>query len=235
VEVIPAVDVLDGRVVRLVRGEFSRATVYDQDPVKVAARWMSRGAALVHVVDLDGARTGNPEAGLADRLAKAGVRFQLGGGIRDGVVGAAMLGAGAARVVVGTAALAEGGLDELLEFVDPERVVVALDVRGDEAFGSGWMGRGQEIDDVIANVVQSGIPRVLVTAIARDGAMTGPDLSLLDLVRRQAPDLAVIASGGVGVLDDVAGLAETGVEGVIVGRALYEGRFTLEDAIGAVQ
>jgi phosphoribosylformimino-5-aminoimidazole carboxamide ribotide isomerase len=233
-EIIPAVDVLDGRVVRLERGDYERVTVYGDDPAAQAAAFIGEGAARVHVVDLAGARDGTHAIGLWRSLAGAGVVFQVGGGIRTPETAAAAVEAGAGRVVVGTAAVWEPEvLAAIAAAVGPDRVVVAVDVRNGKATGAGWRDEGRDLDAVLADVVGAGVPRVLVTGIARDGMMTGPDVELLTRTQELAPGLHVIASGGVGRLDDVIDVARRGVEGVIIGRAIYEGVFTVSEAIAA--
>ncbi len=230
-EVIPAVDVLEGRVVRLLRGDFNRVTVYSRDPVAVARTWGEQGAERLHVVDLEGARSGSPTEGLCEWLAEGGVRFQLGGGIRDVAAAQQAIASGAERVVVGTAAIEDAtALSQLLDTVGSAAIVAALDVREGKALGSGWVGSGRGLGEALAEITSCGVRRALVTGISRDGTMEGPDLELIDSVRVAAPDLDMIASGGVGSLDDLAALARRGVEAVIVGRALYEGRFTFEEA-----
>ena len=228
---IPAVDVLDGRVVRLMRGDFNRVTVYSQDPVAVARTWGEQGVELLHVVDLEGARSGSPTEGLCERLAQGGVRFQLGGGIRDAAAAQQAIASGAERVVVGTAAIDDTKtLSQLVDTVGSAAIVAALDVSEGMALGSGWVGSGRGLGEALAEITGCGVRRALVTGISRDGTMEGPDLELIDSVLVAAPDLDLIASGGVGGLDDLAALARRGVEAVIVGRALYEGRFTFEEA-----
>jgi phosphoribosylformimino-5-aminoimidazole carboxamide ribotide isomerase len=229
-EIIPAVDVLDGNVVRLTHGDFDRVTVYDPDPVGRASRWMSEGAALVHVVDLDGARTGVPNPALWRSFSSARVRFQVGGGIRTAAVAESALEAGAERVVLGTAAVWDpavlGGIS------DVARVVAAVDVRDGRATGEGWLDEGRELSEVLDDLAGQGVPRLLVTGIGRDGTMEGPEMELLGTVVGDGR-FRVIASGGVGTLDDLRRVAVAGCEGVIVGRALYESRFTLPDAVAA--
>lgn len=233
-QVIPAVDVLGGRVVRLVEGDYERVTAYADDPAAQALEWMAGGAPLVHVVDLDGARNGVHDEALWRRLAAAGIRFQVGGGIRAVRTAEAAIAAGAARVVMGTAAVWNPGLvAEVGAAVGAERLVVALDVRRGRATGAGWRDEGRELAAVVRNIVAAGVVRVLATGIGRDGTMAGPDLDLIREVQREGPDLAVLGSGGVGTLDDLRTLAATGVEGAIIGRALYEGRFTVRQAVAA--
>lgn len=229
---IPAVDVLGGRVVRLVEGDYDRVTVYADDPVTQARTWLAVGASLVHVVDLDGARSGTHDAELWRRLAAAGVPFQVGGGIRHRAAAMAALAAGATRVALGTTAVWNPDLlGDIVSAVGAAQVVVALDVRGGRATGAGWRDGGRDLSAVVAGVVAAGAARVLVTGIGRDGTMRGPDLAVIRKVQETAPDLAVLGSGGVGSLEDVRALAATGVEGAIIGRALYEGRFAMADAV----
>ncbi len=234
-QVIPAVDVLAGRVVRLVEGDYDRVTVYADDPAEQARLWISEGATLVHVVDLDGARDGSFDAGLWHSLNAAGVAFQVGGGIRRTETAIAAVDAGAARVVMGTAAVWNPTLlGEVIAAIGGERIVVALDVRAGRATGAGWRDEGRELAAVVSDVVAQGAVRVLVTGIGRDGTMQGPDLDVIHEVQQAGPELAILGSGGVGSLDDMRILAATGVEGAIVGRALYEDRFTVAQAVAAV-
>lgn len=230
-EIIPAVDILDGAVVRLTHGDFDRVTVYDPDPVDRAARWISEGAALVHVVDLDGARTGRPDRSLWEALASAGIRFQVGGGIRTAEGAEAALAAGAERVVLGTAAVWD---PDVLSALDTERVVAAVDVRDGRATGAGWLDEGRELADVLDDLAVRGVVRLLVTGIGRDGTLEGPEMELLESVLADSR-FRVIASGGVGTLEDLRVVAAAGCEAVIVGRALYEARFTLPQALAALR
>lgn len=230
-EIIPAVDVLGGRVVRLLYGDYDRVTVYADDPTAQALDWIGQGASLVHVVDLEGARSGIPDESLWRALAKAGARFQVGGGIRDSATAQRALDAGAARVVMGTAAVWE---PELLRAVRaPDRVVAAVDVKGGRATGAGWLDGGRALGDVLDGLAEVGVGRILVTGIGSDGTMEGPEMSLMEQVMDDAR-FVVIASGGVGGIEDLRKLANLGCEGVIVGRALYEHRFTIAEALAAV-
>lgn len=232
--IIPAVDVLDGSVVRLLQGDFDRVTNYDSDPVSMAKRWIDDGATIVHVVDLAAARTGDPGDALWADLGDAGVRFQIGGGIRDAATASRAIDAGAARVVVGSAIVSHPErLLEIVAEVGSAHVVAAVDVRAGKARGSGWEDEGIDLDVAVRRSHDAGVGALLVTGIETDGAMVGPDHSLLEHVRRLVPDVDLIASGGVGSLDDVVRLDEMGCTSVIVGRALYENRFTLADAKAA--
>ncbi len=231
-ELIPAVDVLDGAVVRLVHGRYDEVTVYGDDPAAQAAAWMAQGAGLVHVVDLAGARDGTPDRSLWQRLRAAGVRFEIGGGIRNVADATGAVEAGAERVVVGTAAVWDRPvLEEMLAAVGPERLVAAIDVRNGRAAGAGWLDEGRDLATVLPDLAAAGVVRALVTGISRDGTMQGPDVELLEEAAALAPLLRLIASGGVGSLTDLEALAARPFEGVIVGRALYEGVFTVAEAL----
>jgi phosphoribosylformimino-5-aminoimidazole carboxamide ribotide isomerase len=232
-ELIPAIDVLDGNVVRLQRGDYEAVTVYGTDPVATARSFLDSGAPIVHVVDLEGARSGSADAGLRQALGSAGVRFQTGGGLRSAADVAAAIAAGAERAVVGTTALWDS--DELARMVDavgPAALVVAVDVAGGRARGAGWLDEGRPLDALLDELVEVGVERFLVTSIQRDGMMQGPDLELLE--RAVGSGLAAIASGGVGELGDLVAIAATGAAGAIVGRAIYEKRFTVAEAVAAV-
>ncbi len=235
-QIIPAVDVLDGTVVRLLHGDYDAVTTYAPDPAEMAGKWVDEGASLVHVVDLQGARTGNPDTNLWATMATARVPFQVGGGILDASRAFAALEAGARRVVVGSAAVHSAeALGEIVDAAGSDNVVAAIDVRSGLARGSGWEDRGVALGIVVERVVAAGISTALVTGIESDGAMDGPNTDLLSQVTSMAPDLGLIASGGVGSLDDLLDLKDRGYTAVIVGRALYEGRFTLSEAIEAVR
>jgi len=230
--VIPAVDVLEGAVVRLFQGDYGAVTTYDDSPVSVASSWARRGASVVHVVDLEGARSGTPSQDLWRSLGDTGVRFQIGGGIRDSSTAREAVGCGASRVVIGSAAVHDPkALADIVEAVGPSAVVAAIDVRAGKAVGSGWLDAGAALPTVVERVVAAGVDTALVTGIERDGAMDGPNTEILETVRDIAPGLLLIASGGVGSLDDLAMLRDSGYEAAIVGRALYEKRFSLEEAI----
>lgn len=233
-QIIPAVDVLDGRVVRLTQGNYDAVTEYAADPVAIARKWATSGARLVHVVDLAGARDGRRDSSLAGHLAEAGIPFQLGGGIRTVADAAAVLAAGAKRVVLGTAAVWDPAiLADLVASQGAARVVAAIDVRFDRALGGGWLDEGRELGEVLTGLDDAGVRRVLATGVSRDGMMSGPDTGLLEGIRRRCPRMKIIASGGVGSLSDITELATLGYESVIVGRALYEGRFSFGAAVAA--
>lgn len=231
-QVIPAVDVLDGKVVRLRQGRFDDVTEYGTDPAAVARSWMDDGAGLVHIVDLNGARHGEPDRALWNSLTSAGVTFQIGGGIRSVDIATEALDAGAQRVVLGTAAVWTPAIPGTLAArFGSGRVVAAVDVKDGLATGSGWEGEGRPVDEVCRSLAEVGVGWILATGIERDGMMTGPDTELLDRVRRAAPRVSLIASGGVSSLDDLVVLRDAGYEAAVVGRALYEGSFRLNEAL----
>ncbi len=232
IQILPAVDVLGGNVVRLERGDYDAATIYGTDPAAQLRLWSEQGAELVHVVDLDGARSGNPSFDLWESLGSCGVAFQAGGGLRSvtDAVRAAEL--GASRVVLGSAAVWEPDvLAELVERLGSDRVVAALDVRDGMAQGAGWLDEGKPVGEVAASVAERGVRWCLVTGIERDGMLSGPNTDVIELVKAAAPELQLIASGGVGSLEDLQDLDRRGYPQVIVGRALYEKVFTLTDAL----
>lgn len=231
--VVPAVDVRGGRAVRLVRGDPARETVYDADPVAVARRWAEAGVSLLHVVDLDAAlETGSNREVVAAVCAAVDARVQTGGGLRSlGVVRDALQ-AGAARAVLGTqAALDPSFVRECVARVG-DRVVVAVDVAADRVMVRGWQEAGPPLDAAIRDLEDAGAPRFLVTSIALDGTLEGPDLALYERVRTLT-DRPVQASGGVRNADDVRALADLGLEAAVVGKALYEGTLRLEEVAGA--
>jgi phosphoribosylformimino-5-aminoimidazole carboxamide ribotide isomerase len=235
----PAIDVRGGKAVRLLRGDYEMETAYDADPVDAATRWASDGAGFLHVVDLDGARAGRPENLAAARRIAAAVDcpIQVGGGLRDEDSVEAAFEAGAERVVIGTAALRDPGfLAKTLERYG-DRVVVSVDAREGRVALVGWTEAGTEgVVDAVAALTERGVGRFLCTAIEVDGTMEGPALAELRRIAA-ATDAKVIASGGVGDLSDLEALAREAppnVEGVIVGRALYERRFTVAEGQAAL-
>jgi phosphoribosyl isomerase A len=235
-ELLPAVDVAAGAAVRLVQGEAGSETDYG-DPLEAALDWQRGGAEWVHLVDLDAAfgRGSNREL-LAEVVRKLDVRVELSGGIRDDASLDAALATGAARVNLGTAALEDPEWVRRAIARVGDRIAVGLDVRGTTLAARGWTQEGGELFDVLARLDADGCARYVVTDVRRDGTLTGPNVELLRRVCA-ATDRPVVASGGVSSLDDLrvlAGLTGIGVEGAIVGKALYAGAFTLPEALAAV-
>jgi 1-(5-phosphoribosyl)-5-[(5-phosphoribosylamino)methylideneamino] imidazole-4-carboxamide isomerase/N-(5'phosphoribosyl)anthranilate isomerase len=237
---LPAVDVVDGRAVRLVRGEAGTETGYG-DPVAAAREWLAGGAEWIHLVDLDAAFGRGSNADLLARMVgELDTRVELSGGIRDDASLERALATGAARVIIGTAALEDPDWVAGVVGTHGDRVAVGLDGRADGASwrvsARGWTTDGGDLFETLARLDADGCERYVVTDINRDGMLTGPNLDLLRAVCA-ATKAAVIASGGVSSLTDLAalaGLAPLGVEGAIVGKALYAGAFTLPEALAAV-
>jgi phosphoribosylformimino-5-aminoimidazole carboxamide ribotide isomerase len=232
---LPAIDILDGKAVRLAQGDFGAQTVYDADPLDAAKRWIEDGARQLHVVDLDGARSGLPKnLEHVRRIAQAvDVPVQVGGGLRSIDAVRAVLGAGAARVVLGTAAFTD--LDFLDEAVAmyPQRIVVSLDARAGKLATDGWTEQTEiPVESVVQRIGARGVRRFVFSSIEHDGTMSGPDLDGLHTVA-QATRGTLVYSGGIASLEDlraVRDLRQVNVSGVIVGKALYEQRFTIGEA-----
>jgi len=239
-EPIPAIDLLGGRVVRLSQGDYDRVTAYDDDPVRVAAGWAEAGATRIHLVDLDGARSGRPvQAETVRRIVRSvGVPCQVAGGLRDADAVAAVLDAGAQRAILGSAFVREPALaGRLVARHGAAAIVAAIDVRDGTALGDGWVpgAAGTPAVALATRLAGEGVGVLAVTAIARDGLLEGPDLALLAEIAAAAPEAAVIASAGVASLDDIRTLARLGYAGAILGRALYERRFGLPDALAVAR
>jgi phosphoribosylformimino-5-aminoimidazole carboxamide ribotide isomerase len=239
-EVIPAIDLLGGHVVRLSKGSYDAVTEYGDDPVAVARGFQSDGAERIHIVDLDAAREGRAmQADVIARIVAAvDVPCQVAGGIRDADAVAGALATGATRVVLGSALISSALLARILvERHGPDRIVAALDVRDGRALGDGWVAdaRGAEVIGLAQTLAAAGVRWFAVTAIARDGQMSGPDYALLESVRAAVPGAAIIASGGVSSIADIRELAERRFDAAITGKALYEGAFTLPEALAAAR
>jgi len=233
---LPAVDVSGGQAVRLVQGAAGTETSYG-DPLQAALAWQAAGAEWIHLVDLDAAfGRGSNAALLAGLVGRLDVAVELSGGIRDDATLAAALATGCDRVNIGTAALERPDWLRGIIAQHGGKIAVGLDVRGSRLAARGWTREGGDLDETLARLDADGCARYVVTDVTRDGTLAGPNLDLLRRVcaRTSAP---VIASGGVASLDDLvqlAALAPAGVEGVIVGKALYAGAFTLPQALAAV-
>ncbi len=236
-DVIPSIDLLKGQVVRLERGEYSAVTVFGDDPVAVAQDWEGQGGPRLHVVDLDGARSGEGtnERAVSGIIQRIAIPVQVAGGIRTIEAGDRWLATGADRVVLGTKALTdEVFLASAVEHFG-DQLVVAADTRNGEVRVSGWEeGTGEDVIDAAERLAAAGVQRLLVTDIAVDGMLEGPNVDLYGELA-DAARIPIIASGGVSSIDDILALAKVpGVEGVVVGKALYVNAFDLGDAIKAV-
>jgi phosphoribosylformimino-5-aminoimidazole carboxamide ribotide isomerase len=233
--ILPAVDIKNGRAVRLYQGRADQETVYDNDPLNAARRWAEAGATYLHVVDLDGAfgdETGNEESVLA-MARELDIPVEVGGGVRTVEKAKRLVDGGIDRVIVGTKAVDAAFLDELLEAL-PGRVNIGVDVRDGYVAVKGWVEKSDiRADDFLREVTSRPVGAVIYTDISRDGALQGPNV---EAIRRaaQIADAPVIASGGVSSVMDVKALAGLPLFGIIIGKALYDGRITLEEAQAAV-
>ena len=233
VALYPAIDILGGKAVRLEQGDFDRRKVYDADPLDAARRWVDEGATWLHVVDLDGARDGRP-VNLAhlERIATgAGVPVQFGGGLRTVEAVEAAVAAGADRVVVGTVAFTDPDVLDAIVARAGERVRIAVDVKDGTVATAGWLSStALAPGEAVAALRDRGAGGFIYTSVDRDGTMRGPDTEALLSVGDAADGAPVVYSGGIGSLDDLRALAGLPIEGVIVGKALYERRFTVAEA-----
>jgi phosphoribosylformimino-5-aminoimidazole carboxamide ribotide isomerase len=233
-DLYPSIDVREGKVVRLLRGDYSVQTTYDDDPVAVARRFDRAGAHWIHVVDLDAARDGgNPNLRVIEAIcANVSAHVQTGGGVRTVADASERLAAGVERVVVGSAAVEHPEVVDELAILHPAQIAVGLDARGRDVAIHGWTTEtGLDLVTLAGRFARPGVAAIISTDIGRDGTLEGPGdgpyRALLDAV-----DVPIIASGGVGTLDDLRGL-DRRLAGVIVGRAIYEKRFTVEEGIAA--
>ena len=235
----PAIDIRGGKAVRLIQGDYEQETAYDDDPVVAATRWVDGGARWLHIVDLDGAKAGEPVnlEHVRRIIATVNVPVQLGGGLRDSKKVEEAFSSGAERVVLGTAAVRDPEMAEAIAAAHGDRVVASVDSRSGKVAAEGWT-ESSDLDttQVIEELTRRGVRRFVYTPVEVDGMMEGPDLdSLREVAQRTEGE--VIYSGGIGSLDDLRALAGLGldnVEGVIVGRALYEQRFTVAEARAAL-
>ena len=235
--IYPAIDLRDGKAVRLVEGDFAKETVFDANPVDAAIRWQDAGAEWLHVVDLDGARTGsssNADAVSAIRSAVE-IPIELGGGVRSAAVAERYFEMGIDRVILGTAAVSDPELVASLVSIWGARVAVGLDARDGKLATDGWLEQSEEtaIDHAL-KLKLSGVATFIITDIRRDGKLQGPNLDQLKQAQF-ALQSGVIASGGISSIEDVREVAALGVDGAIVGRALYDGRIDLAEAIAAAR
>ena len=235
--ILPAIDLREGRVVRLRQGDFEQETAYSDDPVAVAVRFAQAGARWLHVVDLDGARTGQPAhleaiGSIVDAVGDW-MAVEVAGGLRDPAAVAMVLASGAVRAIVGTAALQDPAFaGRLVTQHGADRIAVAIDVRDGRALGHGWSKDdvGPEAADVVERLADAGVTTFEVTAVDRDGLLGGPDLALYEQIGRLGAG-SIIASGGITTLQDIRAVRACGCTGAIVGRAIYEGRILLSDLI----
>ncbi|VXA99854.1 1-(5-phosphoribosyl)-5-[(5-phosphoribosylamino)methylideneamino]imidazole-4-carboxamide isomerase [Brevundimonas sp. G8] len=241
--IYPAIDLKDGVCVRLMHGKFDQVTRYDEQPAARLTAFATEGAQWIHIVDLDGAEAGEArQHGLIGELTQAiDVKIQSGGGVRGANDVAKLLDAGVSRVVVGSLAVTQpSDVSAWLKGFGVERITLALDVKIEGGVPvpalKGWtQSSGVTLWEALDRYPKGTAKHLLVTDVGRDGAMTGPNLDLLAEIRQRRPDLVLQASGGVSSLEDIAAVKALGCHGVIVGRALYEGRFTLPEAIATAK
>lgn len=240
-ELLPAVDVAGGQAVQLVQGKAGSGKVFG-DPVEAATRWAEAGAEWIHLVDLDAAFGRGSNAGVISRViteisAVSGLKFELSGGIRDDASLERALSTGCRRVNIGTAALERPQWCEEVIKTYGDRVAIGLDVRGETLAARGWTTEGGNVFETLARLDAAGCERYVVTDVNSDGMLKGPNYDLLRSICART-DKPVVASGGISTLDDIAALRELvgiGVEGAIIGTALYVGNFTLADALKTAQ
>lgn len=236
-QVIPAIDLRGGKCVRLYQGDYERETVYSDDPLETALRWVDMGARRLHIVDLDGAKEGSP-ANLAavERIARAaGVPLHLGGGIRDLATARAAISAGASRVMLGTAAVEDADLIRaLLAELGAEGVIVSVDAKDGRVALRGWTeSSGMPATELVDDMARLGVVRFLYTDISRDGTLTEPNFAATGELAALS-GIRVLAAGGIARVEHLARLAALGAEGAIVGRAIYTGDIDLREAIAEV-
>lgn len=235
-ELIPAIDIIEGRCVRLYQGDYQQSTVFDPDPIAVARRWAELGATRLHVVDLDGAKAGRPiNAQIVFGIVRAvNIPVQLGGGLRDQAAVDAALNIGVDRIILGTAALADPNLLHQMIQQYADRIVVSVDARGGLVATNGWLATSTiRATDFVRNLLPPGVQHVIYTDITRDGTLRGPNISTTaEMVSIGGP--AVIAAGGVGTVTDLVALASIGVAATVIGKALYTGAINLQTALHTV-
>ena len=237
-EVIPAIDLRGGKCVRLYQGDYAQETVYSDDPLETALRWVDMGATRLHIVDLDGARDGSP-ANLAavERISSAaGVPVHLGGGIRDLNTARTAIDSGVSRIMLGTAAVEDADLiSTLLSEIGNERVIVSVDAKDGRVALHGWLqGSDALATDLVADMAAKGVKRFLYTDISRDGTLTEPNFEAIGELASQEAGIHLIAAGGIATVEHLERLAEIGAEAAIVGRAIYTGDIDLREAIAAI-
>ncbi|MCL0084139.1 1-(5-phosphoribosyl)-5-[(5-phosphoribosylamino)methylideneamino]imidazole-4-carboxamide isomerase [Dehalococcoidia bacterium] len=236
-EIIPAIDLRNGRCVRLYQGEYSRETVFSEDPVAVALRWQGAGAKRLHLVDLDGAAAGEMcnSSTIEEIVCRVQIPVQLGGGIRQIETINHLLDSGVSQAILGTAVIEDPGLVEEACRRFDERIIVSIDAREGFVRGHGWKERGRlTVNEVIREMVRRGVKRFIYTDIARDGTLSGPNFEEIAKVIAQA-EAPVIAAGGIASVEHLRRLAGLGAEGAIIGRAIYTGDIDLEEALSAIK
>ncbi len=238
-KIYPAIDLYAGKAVRLYQGDYDKMTVYDGEPAALARRFRECGAENLHLVDLEGARSGRtPNLGVIQKIVReAGLFCEVGGGVRDFSVIETYLSAGVSRVILGTAAVTESGfVSEAVRRYGADRVAVGVDIRDGFVAIRGWTEQSAlHYADFLARLLSDGVTTIICTDISRDGAMRGAGLALYREISERYPTLSVIASGGVSSLDDIRALARIGVSGAIIGKAYYTGALDIREAVEAAR
>jgi len=238
-DILPAIDIMDGRVVRLSKGVLQTATSYDgfEDPLKTAKRWESEGATYLHIVDLDAATGGGDNKHIIQKIiSKVKIPVQVGGGIRSRAIAESMISSGVDRIIVATLAFEkEEVLKKLIEMFGSEKIMVALDYLEGTVMIKGWKGStGLSLIKAVEKFLKMGVNFFLLTSISRDGLLLGPDYSSLNIVKKRFNEKLFIA-GGINSIEDLVRLKEIGIEGVIIGKAFYERKFTLNEVLNALR
>ncbi|MFA5571846.1 MAG: 1-(5-phosphoribosyl)-5-[(5-phosphoribosylamino)methylideneamino]imidazole-4-carboxamide isomerase [Crenarchaeota archaeon] len=238
-ELIPAIDLMSGKIVRLTKGKAETAKSYESQfgtPLQAAERWRDEGAGKLHIIDLDAAFSIGDNRSVIAEIAKNVSRpIQVGGGIRSYKVAEDLLKTGAAQVILGSLAFSDPTvITKIQGRFGPDSVIVALDNQDGRIMVDGWQTTtAMTVDDALDKYVKLGVQTYLITSIAQDGMLTGPDLQTLNAAT-MVPNVKVIAAGGIGTIGDLSALKEVGCEGAVIGKALYEGRFTLKEALSNI-
>lgn len=233
-QLIPAIDLMNSKIVRLTRGELKTAKVYDQfgGPIETAKRWRDEGAGRLHIIDLDAAFNKGNNRELIKKIAEnISLPIQVGGGIRSYEIAEQLFQTGISQVMLGSLSFSDPSvINKIQEKFGPESVVVALDNRNGWVMVEGWQTATEiTVEFALEKFIEIGVKRFLITSISQDGMLSGPDIEALSEAVQSGAK--IIAAGGIGSIDDLAELKRTGVEGAVIGKALYEGKFTLKEAI----
>ncbi|MFL2745949.1 MAG: 1-(5-phosphoribosyl)-5-[(5-phosphoribosylamino)methylideneamino]imidazole-4-carboxamide isomerase [Dehalococcoidia bacterium] len=231
-EIIPAIDIKDGKCVRLYKGDFEKETIYSESPVEVASRWIQKGACRLHIVDLDGAREGSGvNYDIVKNIVSLGVPVQLGGGIRNWEQFEKALNLGLDRIIVGTAALEGSFLSEIAEEFGPEKTIVSLDIKNGQLRIKGWEYPSQvSIDDAFSKMKKLELKRYIYTDVSRDGTLFGPNFNGIKSMQNRT-DINLIVAGGLSSMEDLVRLSRMNVSAVIIGKAAYTGDIDIQKAV----
>lgn len=233
IRIIPAIDIISGKCVRLTQGEYSSVRIYSDDPVDMARRFRDKGIRKLHIVDLDGARTSSPQnLGILERIVSAtGMETEWGGGIKDRASLDSVLDCGASQAICGSIAVTRS--EEFISWIEdhgPEKIILGADIRDGKVATHGWTeDSGSDAHGLIRKFIPHGLSQVICTDISRDGMLQGPSFGLYESLRRSFPGMAITASGGIASMDDIMRLDSLGIDNAIAGKAIYEGLISLEE------